>query len=261
MSWIGALFSDMDELQTGQREMFFDALKAKPSPPLSRPIAEQEERESQRLWEKTAKAVKERNHELATDEKTKIEDRQREEAALRAQENIEWVPRLFRAVRSGPGEPEEGEESLEWIINANMYVWCQSLMLVERTSIKQLTPHSDPTAPPEKQTEQILAIYPIVAGQTLNKETAIPPPASSSKAAHEPVEPAAEKPVEPVVEKPKGEDSLIDFGNDETATPAVKSPDEIERMLAATGKPADGPLIDFAQDMKKDLPADGGDLL
>jgi hypothetical protein len=102
--------------------MFFDAHKAKPSPPLSRPISEQEERESQRLWEKTAKAVKERNHELATDEKTKIEDRQREEAALRAQENIEWVPRLFRAVRSGPGEPEEGEESLEWIINANMYV-------------------------------------------------------------------------------------------------------------------------------------------
>jgi hypothetical protein len=123
-------------------------------------------------------------------------------------------------------------------------------------SVKQLTPHSDPTAPPEKQTEQILAIYPIVAGQTLNKGPAIPPPASSSKVTQGPAQPA-----EPVAEKPKGEDSLIDFGNDEAPAPAAKSPDEIERMLAATGKPAEGPLIDFAQDMKKDLPADGGDLL
>lgn len=102
--------------------MFFDATKSKPTPPLSRPIQEQEERESQRLWERTAKAVKERNHELATDEKTKIEDRQREEAATRAQENVEWIPRLFRAVKSAPGGPEEGEESLEWIINAHMSV-------------------------------------------------------------------------------------------------------------------------------------------
>lgn len=102
--------------------MFFDANKSKPSPPLARPIAEQEERESQRLWEKTANAVKDRNHELATDEKTKIEDRQREEAAARAHDNVEWLPRLFRAVHSGPGESEEGEESLEWIINAHMLV-------------------------------------------------------------------------------------------------------------------------------------------
>ncbi|TFB06022.1 Oxysterol-binding-like protein [Trichoderma ghanense] len=235
--WSEEMF--IKDMRTGQREMFFDALKAKPSAPLTRPISEQEERESQRLWEKTAKAVKERNHELATDEKTKIEDRQREEAALRAQENIEWVPRLFRAVRSAPGEPEEGEESLEWIINANI----------------------DPTAPPEKQTEQILAIYPILPGQTVDKGTSIPPPASSSKVAQQPVGPAAEKPLEPAVEEPKEGDSLIDFGNEETPAPAAKSPDEIERMLAATGKPADGPLIDFAQDMKKDLQADGGDLL
>lgn len=79
--------------------------------------------------------------------------------------------------------------------------------------------------------------------------------------AQQPVGPAAEKPVEPAVEEPKEGDSLIDFGDEETPAPAAKSPDEIERMLAATGKPADGPLIDFAQDMKKDLPADGGDLL
>ena len=63
--------------------MFFNAHRSKPSQPLVRPIAEQEEYESQRLWANTAKAVKERNHEVATDEKTKIEDQQREAAAKR----------------------------------------------------------------------------------------------------------------------------------------------------------------------------------
>jgi oxysterol-binding protein-related protein 8 len=63
-----------------------------------------------------------RNHELATTEKTKIEDQQREEAAKRAEGSVEWRPRLFRAVRGGPGGSEEGEEDLDWIINAEVYV-------------------------------------------------------------------------------------------------------------------------------------------
>lgn len=102
--------------------MFFNALRSKPSPPLCRPLEEQEERESQKLWFKTAQAVIDRNHELATDEKTKVEEQQREEAALRANDGIEWRPRLFRAVKGGPGGAEEGEEDLEWIINAQMFV-------------------------------------------------------------------------------------------------------------------------------------------
>lgn len=102
--------------------MFFNAVASKPSPPSVRPIEEQEERESQRLWQATAQAVKDRNHELATEEKTKIEDRQREEAAARAADGIEWRPRLFRRVKGGPGGTEEGEEDLEWIINAHMCV-------------------------------------------------------------------------------------------------------------------------------------------
>lgn len=102
--------------------MFFDAHKSKPSPPLVRPIEDQEERESQRLWQHVVKGVNERDHELATDEKTRIEDRQREEAAVRAADGVDWTPRLFRRVRGGPGGSEEGEEDLEWVINANMYV-------------------------------------------------------------------------------------------------------------------------------------------
>lgn len=98
----------------------FDATHAKHTNPLARPISEQGERESQRLWQDTVKAIVERNHEAATDEKTRIEDRQREEAAKRADEGIDWKPRLFRPVQGGPNGPDEGEEDLDWIINAQM---------------------------------------------------------------------------------------------------------------------------------------------
>lgn len=77
--------------------------------------------ESQKLWLKTCVAVRNVDHNAATDEKTKIEDAQREKAAKRQQEGIEWHPKLFRPVRGGPGGPEEGEENLDWIIDANMY--------------------------------------------------------------------------------------------------------------------------------------------
>lgn len=100
--------------------MFFNAHKSKPSQPLVRPIQDQEERESQRLWHATNQAIKERNHEIATAEKTKIEDTQREEAAKRAAEGLEWHPRLFRRVKGGPGGLDEGEEDLEWILNVAM---------------------------------------------------------------------------------------------------------------------------------------------
>ncbi|KAJ4140993.1 Oxysterol-binding protein OBPa [Fusarium equiseti] len=221
------------DMTTGHREMFFNAQRSKPSSPSVRPIDEQEERESQRLWEKTARAVKERNHELATDEKTKIEDRQREEAAQRAQENIEWHPRLFRRAQGGPGGMEEGEEDLEWIINANV----------------------DHSAPPEKQAEQIMAIYPIVKGQKFSQQNVIPP--------HSPPAPphaqaaTVAQPVENHID-----DNLINF--DDTPAPvktenppkAEQTPEdsEIRGMLSSTGKPANGPLLDFTTDMKKDLP-------
>ena len=107
--------------QTGHKELLFNATNAKPTAPRSRPLSEQHERESQKLWYKTCVAIKEVNHNAATDEKTKIEDRQREEAAARQAEGREWLPRLFRPVHGGPGGSEEGEEGLDWILNANMY--------------------------------------------------------------------------------------------------------------------------------------------
>ena len=110
-------------MQTGHKEVLFNASYAKHTPPIVRPIEEQDERESQRLWLKTVIAIKESNHTAATEEKSKIEDRQRDETAKRTEQGIEWQPKLFRPVRGGPGGPEEGEEDLDFILNADMYVF------------------------------------------------------------------------------------------------------------------------------------------
>ncbi|KFA61448.1 hypothetical protein S40285_03404 [Stachybotrys chlorohalonatus IBT 40285] len=234
--WSEEMF--IKNLTTGHREMFFDAAKARPSPPLVRPIEEQEERESQKLWAATAKAVKERNHELATDEKTKIEDRQREEAAQRLQSGVDWRPRLFRSLDPASDGLGNAHETLEWIINA----------------------HIDHAATPEAQTQQVLAIYPIIPGQKPNPDNAIPPSRKSSKiTATAPEKAAAPPPASAPAPAPQAgaQDDLIDFGQNDAPAPepSPKKPDEIETLLSSTGKQAQGPLMDFTQDVKNNLPS------
>ncbi|KAF4552713.1 putative oxysterol-binding protein 5 [Elsinoe fawcettii] len=141
-AWTG--LTTIDE-QTGKKELLFDATHARPTIPKSRPQEEQAERESQRLWAKVTAAIKRADHRAATDEKTLIEDRQREEAAQRG-EGVEWKPKLFRkalgaAGNGGPGD-EAGEENLDWVIDA----------VVDANT-------------PAALTEQILAIAPILPGQ------------------------------------------------------------------------------------------------
>lgn len=148
--WNGEMY--IKDVHTHQKQLLFNATNAKHTPPSTRPIEQQGERESQRLWHSTAQALIARNHEVATDEKTKIEDQQREEAAKRAEQGAEWHPRLFRIVQGGPSGPDEGEEDLDWIINA------------------QIDMHN-----PELATKQILAIAPIVEGQKGSSRFAIPP--------------------------------------------------------------------------------------
>jgi oxysterol-binding protein-related protein 8 len=131
--WHGEM--SIKDLSTGKREVLFDATNAKPSYPKSRPLSEQAPRESQKLWDVTTKALKKADQNVATTEKTRIEDEQRKEAAERG--DAVWQPKLFK--KAPPGD----EEKLDWIIDAVV----------------------DNDAPAEKQIEQILAIAPILPGQ------------------------------------------------------------------------------------------------
>ncbi|EON68463.1 hypothetical protein W97_07673 [Coniosporium apollinis CBS 100218] len=148
-TWNGAMY--IKDLATGKKELLFDATNAKETPPSTRPLSEQRDRESQKLWAKVTAAIKKRDQSTATDEKAKIEDRQREEAAERADNGVDWQPSLFRRVRGGRGGSEEGEEDLEWILNAK---------IDGRT--------------PEEQTKQILQVAAILPGQTPERRFSIP---------------------------------------------------------------------------------------
>jgi hypothetical protein len=104
-----------------------------------------------------------------------------------------------------------------------------------------------------------MAIYPIIKGQKFNQTIAIPPRSSLSESSDRPKD------------LDGGEDNLIDFGDEnpapqqtppkEQAQPSVQalldsshpSTADVQAMLASTGSRKEGPLIDFHQDMKKDL--------
>ncbi|ROT36765.1 Oxysterol-binding protein [Sodiomyces alkalinus F11] len=211
--WSGEMF--IRDVKTGVREMFFNALEAKPSNPLVRPIEEQGDRESQRLWQKTTQAVRDRDHDLATDEKTKVEDRQRRERESRLRDGVEWHPRLFRRVKGGPGGSEEGIEELEWIINAKI-----------------------DGSTPGAVAEQIMNIYPIVEGQEFSQVNAIPP--------HKPGASSSESATGTSTEPAQDRDA-------ETAPEGGYSPKEIQTMLSETGTAiqTDEPLLDLAGEVKK----------
>lgn len=103
--------------------------------------------------------------------------------------------------------------------------------------------YSDTTVSPDEQAKQIMDIFPIVPGQTVGGSG---PSSEAKQSTSESSKPAQ-----------KADDSLIDFGGAEPAAPPKQQqPDEVESMLQQTGKPAEGALLDFTEDMRKDLPKD-----
>ncbi|KAK9448843.1 uncharacterized protein V1518DRAFT_418362 [Limtongia smithiae] len=133
---------EIKNMNNGHKSVLFDSFKAKPMFPTVRPLAEQGPLESRRLWHKVTNALARKDHELATDEKFKIEDQQRQEAKKREEEGVEWHPRLFKRTK----------EPLEWIIHKDI----------------------DADSPGE-QIKQILSIAPIIEGQKESHEFDIPP--------------------------------------------------------------------------------------
>lgn len=101
----------------------------------------------------------------------------------------------------------------------------------------------------KKQTEQILAIYPIVSGQKATSANSILPRQSESAGGAAPVP------------KESLQNDLIDFGQNDApsepprpAAPEIESTGEISGLLKSTGKVTEGPLIDFHNDLKKSVP-------
>jgi hypothetical protein len=193
--WHGEM--SIKDLSTGKKEVLFDATHAKESPIQTRPVEEQAPRESQRLWRSTTQAIKKSDHHGATDEKTKIEDEQRREAAERG-DNV-WQPKLFKKAPAGD------EEKLDWIIDAEV----------------------DANAPPEKEKEQIFAIAPILPGQKASSEFTEDKKLPSQQ--DKPLPPA------PSQKDGAGVNDLIDFGQNDNPPPpppnsAKPPPAQVQRL-------------------------------
>ncbi|MCJ1317998.1 hypothetical protein MMC15_003325 [Xylographa vitiligo] len=195
--WSGEM--SIKNVKTGKKEVLFDATRARHTPPAARPLDEQSDRESQKLWYKTVLAIRDQNHEVATDEKTKIEDMQREEAAQRQSKGVEWQPKLFRPVHGGPGGSEEGEEDLDFILNADIN-----------------------GATPEEKAKQILAITPILKSQKqVEQPESSPQPQPQTQQVQNPPVPSKTPiqhpptPITQVTPAPASnkQGDLIDFGN------------------------------------------------
>lgn len=136
------------DTQGGSQEVFFDTKSAVVHPPKCRSISEQLENESQKLWKPTIDALSARNHELATEEKAKVENRQRQDAQKRLEDGVEFFPRLFRPVAlSNPSK-----EDLEFVL------------------FKQL----DLNDLPQELKSQLFQIMPFLPGQKFSSEFHIP---------------------------------------------------------------------------------------
>lgn len=100
-------------------ETLFDPKGAMRIPKVTRPIEEQGEFESQRLWAGVSTAIKNRDQKEATAEKTKLEEGQRAKVKERRESGEEFEPRLFmkngdtwvyKYTNAAPYDPSEGEE-------------------------------------------------------------------------------------------------------------------------------------------------------
>lgn len=134
--------------QGGHQEVFFDTRSAKIHTPKRRPLSEQLENESERLWKPTIDALSQRNHDLATEEKAKVENQQRVNAQKRLEDGVDFLPRLFKQV-----DPSElSEQDLEYV----------------------LFKHLDLNEDADKLKSQLFDIMPFLPGQKFNKQFEIP---------------------------------------------------------------------------------------
>jgi hypothetical protein len=124
---------------------------------------------------------------------------------------------------------------------------------------------------PKKQTEQILAVTPILRGQSRTEKNPIPPPHTRSESSTTiPKTTASHPPLQP----PPAENDLIDFGQNDGPTSSHLPADlqaaqtqngsqqqkDLEQTLRSTSqeRKKGGSLIDFHDDLKRDLPATDG---
>lgn len=138
-------YKDLRVKLGAKNQVLFDTHNDSPIKPKVRPLGEQGQYESRRLWKKVTDALAERDHKVATEEKFQIEDEQRRLAKKRVEDGVEWYPKLFRKVKPG--------SDLDYYIYKNI---------------------PNGTDNVEEQVKSILEIAPILPGQKFTERFSIP---------------------------------------------------------------------------------------
>nr|AZQ56678.1 oxysterol-binding protein [Suhomyces emberorum] len=139
---------EIKDLKTGKKEVLFDTKETVTRKLSVRPLAEQFDHESRKLWKPTIDALSNRDHETATEEKFKVENDQRIRAKKRTEDGVDFHPKFFRPV----GPEEESISDLEYILYKNL----------------------DLNSTPEELKKHILDIAPILPGQHFEDKYQIP---------------------------------------------------------------------------------------
>lgn len=127
-----------------KKTVLFDTNRESPLKPKVRPLSDQGEYESRKLWKKVTDALAIRDHEVATEEKYQIENYQRELAKKRVEDGVEFHPKLFK--KASPGD------------DIDYYIY------------KNIPADADH----ETQIKSILEIAPILPGQHFTEKFKIP---------------------------------------------------------------------------------------
>ncbi|KAF9187587.1 hypothetical protein BGZ51_003441 [Haplosporangium sp. Z 767] len=99
---ISGKWSDVIIIKKGlKKDTLFDVKAAKIHPKIVAPEDKQEVNESRRLWSKLTAALRANNQDLATIEKSKVEDDQRARTKARETQGLPHVPRYFTPNGSG----------------------------------------------------------------------------------------------------------------------------------------------------------------
>lgn len=95
--WSGLMEAKWSESQK-QSEVFVDVNSIPIFKKQVRPIAEQEELESRRIWKEVTAGLKLNDIERATNAKCNVEQKQRDEAKIRKEDGSEWETKYFKPI-------------------------------------------------------------------------------------------------------------------------------------------------------------------
>eukprot|EP01027_Heterolobosea_sp_BB2_P027106 GEZU01042323.1.p1 GENE.GEZU01042323.1~~GEZU01042323.1.p1 ORF type:complete len:380 (-),score=102.64 GEZU01042323.1:256-1395(-) len=91
---------------------FFDAKSIPPIVKIVRPVAEQAENESRRVWHKAAYAIFNNQLDIANQEKSNVEEAQRQKTKLRKERGENWIPAYFV-----PAPSKKNPGTMTWVRN------------------------------------------------------------------------------------------------------------------------------------------------